>query len=193
MKRGVLLGRERVEITAHGIDALSDVLCGSSRRPLEQQVFEEVRDARQLGGSSRLPTPIHAPTAMERDRGMDSATTRRPPSSRDWIAASSSDDVASPFVGRSSPATATTTAAATATTTAAAGARGPRDRDHQTRRRGRSRRRTERDRFTVTGRFGRVSSDASAASPPVASGPSPTGLSEILPFGSTSSTTTWTS
>ena len=63
VKGGVLLGRERVEITAHGIDALSDVLCGSSRRPLEQQVFEKVRDARQLGGSSRLPTPIHAPIA----------------------------------------------------------------------------------------------------------------------------------
>ena len=51
----------------------------------------------------------------------------------------------------------------------------------------------ERDRFTVTGRFGRGVVGCFGGVATGGFGPLPTGLSEILPFGSTSSTTTWTS
>ncbi len=42
---GVLLGGERVELAADGVDGLGDVDRGARRGRLEQQVLEEVRGA----------------------------------------------------------------------------------------------------------------------------------------------------
>jgi hypothetical protein len=38
----VLLRRERVEVTAHGVEALGDIESAARRRALEEQVLEEV-------------------------------------------------------------------------------------------------------------------------------------------------------
>ena len=46
----VLLGREGVQVAADLVDRLGDLACRPVRRPLEQQVLEEVRGPRLLGG-----------------------------------------------------------------------------------------------------------------------------------------------
>src|SRR3954447_23156407 len=48
--RGVLAGGERVHLAAERVDRLRDLACGSCLRPLEHEVLEEVRCARELRG-----------------------------------------------------------------------------------------------------------------------------------------------
>ena len=47
VEAGVLLGRVRVELAAHGLDRGRDLLRGATRSSLEEQVLQEVRGAMQ--------------------------------------------------------------------------------------------------------------------------------------------------
>ena len=71
----------RVELAAHGVEELREALRAVPRRPLEEQVLDEVRDAGAERGSSREPVPIQSPSATERTPRKWSVTTRSPPGS----------------------------------------------------------------------------------------------------------------
>ena len=62
---GVLLGGERIELTAYGVHGLRDVDGGARRCRLEQQVLEEMRGA---GHGRTLVTRAHVDPDPDRGR-----------------------------------------------------------------------------------------------------------------------------
>ena len=80
--RGGLLAGAGVDLRPHRVEQLVDLERAEAVRALEQEVLQEMRDARLLVASRRgLPVRIQNPSAIERAEGTASVTTRRPESS----------------------------------------------------------------------------------------------------------------
>ena len=68
-----------VQLTAHRVEQLGDLLRAVARRALEQQVLDEVRHARAGARLVREPVAIQSPSATDRAPDTRSLMTRSPP------------------------------------------------------------------------------------------------------------------
>ena len=76
---GVLLGGERVQLTADRVDGLRDLHRSARRVALNSRCSRKCAAPATVGPSSREPTLTQTPTDADRTDGTYSVTTRRPP------------------------------------------------------------------------------------------------------------------
>ena len=78
VERGGLLVGARVELGAHRVEDLVDLLGAVALGAAEEHVLEQMGDTGLLLGLDPEPVPIQKPSATERTLGMRSVTTRTP-------------------------------------------------------------------------------------------------------------------